>query len=157
MTRERRWSRGDKIALIGTVIAIVGIVVALIVPEIRHRIGLDPSPSPTPIGVDCHHAISDTFNGTLDSNWQWIDPRGDANNTLTAMPGFLRISTPSERDLWHGRNYDAPRLVQPITGNFIAEVKVNFQPSDRTNYQAAGLLLWQDEKNFLRFEIGDRT
>ena len=42
----KEWSRSDKIALIATVITIIGVGLALITPEARKCIGLDPGGCP---------------------------------------------------------------------------------------------------------------
>jgi regulation of enolase protein 1 (concanavalin A-like superfamily) len=56
---------------------------------------------------------------------------------------------------------DAPRVLQSTQNDFVAQVKVSgdFQPGEtiadpRTtiSFNGAGLLVWQDEKNFLRLE-----
>jgi regulation of enolase protein 1 (concanavalin A-like superfamily) len=55
---------------------------------------------------------------------------------------------------------DAPRIMREVDGDFIAMVKVEgaFAPSapstieGRRPYVGAGLLLWQDEKNYVRLE-----
>jgi hypothetical protein len=42
------WSRNDKLALYTLLIAIVGVVVALFIPEFRHMLGLNSEPSLAP-------------------------------------------------------------------------------------------------------------
>ncbi|PHQ31598.1 DUF1349 domain-containing protein [Rhodopirellula bahusiensis] len=54
----------------------------------------------------------------------------------------------------------APRVVQPVSGDFVVEVRVDgmFQPGDestqpgRTGYTGAGLVVFADEGNFIRLE-----
>jgi regulation of enolase protein 1 (concanavalin A-like superfamily) len=54
----------------------------------------------------------------------------------------------------------APRVVQPVKGDFIIEVRVDgeFEPGDqstqpgRTGYTGAGLVVFADESNFVRIE-----
>src|SRR2546425_12738859 len=89
------------------------------------------------------------------------DPRNDARYNTAERPGFLRISVPpcaaSDQcnDLFPGNNFDAPRFVQRINGDFTVMTRLEFDPHHQ--YQGAGILAWQDENNFLRLErsIGD--
>src|SRR5947209_15120616 len=99
----------------------------------------------------CRSAFSDEFNGNLDSRWTWIKPNGSATYNV-ATNGFLSISTPPDSDLNSGRNFNAPRLLQPISGNFTIETVVTL--SSTAFFQSAGLLVWQDQATFLRFELG---
>lgn len=102
--------------------------------------------SPTP---DCS---TDNFNqSSLDTGWVWIDPLGDSSFSLTDNPGNLRLSTPDRgHDLYPYSNLNAPRLMRDVTGDFQVVTKVTIDP--RYNYQGAGLLLWQDENNYVRLE-----
>src|SRR5947209_16914140 len=99
----------------------------------------------------CRSAFSDEFNGNLDSRWTWIKPNGSATYNV-ATNGFLSISTPPNSDINPGSNFNAPRLLQPISGNFTVETLVKFSPI--TFFQSAGILIWQDQTKFLRFELG---
>ncbi len=95
--------------------------------------------------------FADEFNGTLDSKWVWTDPTGGSSHNVKARSGFLRLSTPDGNDMWVG-NYDAPRLLRSVNGNFIVETLVEFNPTK--HYQGAGILIYQDDDNFLRLERG---
>ncbi|MEZ4677330.1 MAG: DUF1349 domain-containing protein [Caldilineaceae bacterium] len=100
----------------------------------------------------CKEAISDTFNGEVAPIWVWTDPYNDATYDPSARPDYLRITAPRGNDLYPGFNYDAPRLLQPITGDFVMETRLEADPA--YNYQGAGLLIWQDSDNFVRLELG---
>ena len=57
------------------------------------------------------------------------------------------------------RRTNAPRILQDVRGDFVLDVKVDgeFQTGDatieeRTAYNGAGLLLWQDDLNYIRLE-----
>lgn len=106
--------------------------------------------SPTPTSpASCSSGFSDNFTQfSYDKRWQWI-PGGDS--TVTTAQGSLSISAPVDQDLYQG-NTSAPKLLQPIKGNFTVETLVDFTPSH--SYQGAGILLWQDSKNFIRLEHG---
>lgn len=88
------------------------------------------------------------FN-TLDQKWQWIDPLGDSNYSLTENRGYLRLMVPSGgHDFYSNRN--APRMMQTLSGDFTVETRILFSP--QYNYQGAGLFLWFDDRNFIRLE-----
>jgi len=87
---------------------------------------------------------------SLNSGWTWVDPLGDSSHSLTANPGHLRLYTPDGgHDLY--LNLNAPRMLQPISGDFVATTKVTMY-SDYS-YQGAGLLIWQDSDNYIRLEL----
>ena len=95
----------------------------------------------------------DDFNGQLQPGWQWIDPMGDCDHSLDAHPGWLRISIPesSRHDLYSGsHNFDAPRLVREVNGDFVIETKL----STSAARGEGGLLVWKDYRNNVRFERG---
>jgi len=103
--------------------------------------------------------ISQTpFNDEFDSlnpRWDWVDLLGDCSYSLTETLGFLTVNVPGAlewskgHDLWL-LNFNAPRLLQPVRGDFYIETKVIANP--QYNYQAAGLLVWQDTRHYLRLE-----
>jgi hypothetical protein len=93
-----------------------------------------------------------------------LDRQKEADSVVIFIPEAPHFLSP---DL---QVANAPRLLTDWKGDFIAVCKVlgEFQPGrpDRNNpirlqgkrlpgitFQGAGLLLWQDEKNFLRFEL----
>ena len=79
---------------------------------------------------------------TLDYPWYWINENKDKWNLLE-NPGFLRIhSSPYATG---GENL----LLRPVAqGDFSIETRVFFEPD--TNFQFAGLVIYQDENNFLQ-------
>jgi serine/threonine protein kinase len=91
-----------------------------------------------------------------------IDPRGDCR--FFDEPGRFTIHVPAgNHDFFPGqdRNFDAPRLLREVDGDFTAFVKVH--PFDLTGkalagvemspYQGAGLVVWHDSRHFLRVLI----
>ncbi len=87
-----------------------------------------------------------------------VDPDGDCK-VVEAKDGLL-IEVPAKpHDHWKraelGR-LNAPRIIQAVEGDWIAEVRIvgDLKPAApatveaRAPYQGAGLLLWQDEKNY---------
>jgi regulation of enolase protein 1 (concanavalin A-like superfamily) len=91
---------------------------------------------------------------------QIIDPDRDCQFRLDG--GRLTISVPATRhDLAaETGGLNAPRVLRDIEGDFIVQVKVSgnvVHNGDRTAkqnapYHGAGLLLWQDQRNYLRLE-----
>jgi tetratricopeptide (TPR) repeat protein/regulation of enolase protein 1 (concanavalin A-like superfamily) len=57
---------------------------------------------------------------------------------------------------------NAPRLLRPVVGDFVAQVTVSRAPRPdgrqalpgRAPFSGAGLLLWQDDRNYVRLEVG---
>jgi regulation of enolase protein 1 (concanavalin A-like superfamily) len=110
-----------------------------------------PTPTPTSMPTPASGFCDQFNNPTIDPRWSWVDPLGDSSYSLTINPGYLRISVPGRgHDLYH--NLNAPRLLQPISGDFVVTTKVIINPI--AAYQAAGLLVWQDANNYIRLERG---
>jgi len=95
---------------------------------------------------------SDEFDrSTLRSEWQWINPKGDCSYELSSEPSWLEIRAVSGCDLWQN-NFNAPRLMQEISGDFGIETKM--ASADEVMPTVGGLVVWKDENNFIRFERG---
>jgi tetratricopeptide (TPR) repeat protein len=98
------------------------------------------------------NAFVDEFDGTaLKSEWEWLNPRGDSSYSLSSEVSWLEVRAASGSNL-HGSNFDAPRLLQEISGDFAAEVKMKAASDDLAS--VGGLLIWKDEENYIRFERG---
>jgi uncharacterized protein (TIGR03067 family) len=84
----------------------------------------------------------------------------DKDCTLTLENGKLNVAVPgTDHALMPARGkMNAPRIMQEVTGPFDVQVKVsaNFPPglksavAGRRPYQDAGLLIWLDDKNYLK-------
>ena len=84
----------------------------------------------------------DEFDGALDEGWYWVN-ENPAKWNLTENPGFLRIYTSPYGT--GGENL----LLRPVAqGDFMIKTRLLFEPD--TNFQFAGLVIWQDENNFLQ-------
>ena len=94
------------------------------------------------------HPVVVSFADELPAGWQWVDPCGDGSCRAN---GVLELRAPNGRDLWF-RNLSAPRLLLPVEGDFAAEVACSPAVQDRP--AMGGLLLWQDDGNFLQVERG---
>jgi regulation of enolase protein 1 (concanavalin A-like superfamily) len=89
-----------------------------------------------------------------------IDPDGDCKFTIEK--GRLRMSLPgTDHSLAFERGQmNAPRTLRSVEGDFIAQVEVSGSfpagaaslVSTRRPFHGAGLLLWLDEKNYVRLE-----
>lgn len=91
-----------------------------------------------------------TYSREWPVGWQWIDPDEKYNPTQhDVKKGVLRIKIPTKKDLY-GDNRSAPRYIKAITGDFQIETRVRFSPKE--NYQGAGLLIYKDADNYMRFE-----
>lgn len=105
-------------------------------------------PTATPV-VETHGRFRDDFDGVLAAGWSWV--REDPTHwNLTDAPGALRIvlqpggigsiaSSPANNLL----------LRQAPEGDFEIATLVHFTPT--SNYQSAGLLIYQDDANAVQF------
>jgi regulation of enolase protein 1 (concanavalin A-like superfamily) len=88
------------------------------------------------------------------------DPDGDC--TVKQDKGKLTVAVPGgTHDLNQAvGGMKAPRVLQEVEGDFTAQVKVtgDFKPGEKAAdantrpFNSAGLLLWQDDKNYIRLE-----
>jgi regulation of enolase protein 1 (concanavalin A-like superfamily) len=107
------------------------------------------------------------FRPTLkDQHWGVsVDPDGDCKFLLE--PGELHIKIPGTphiltAEIGGPKSTNAPRVLREIEGDFDAEVTVqgpvpanmNSLVQGRAPFFAAGLLVWQDAKNYLRIARG---
>lgn len=92
-----------------------------------------------------------TFEGTtLPGGWTFVDNDAKQKPSPYSMAdGTFKLTIPSGKDLF-SNNYGAPHLVKPVTGDFQFEARVKFDPKE--NYQGAGLIVFNDAKNYLRLE-----
>ncbi len=81
----------------------------------------------------------------------WTDPFGDCAHTVDGAGAELRAA--NGRELWQV-NRSAPRLLMPVSGDFALESTVSVARDDRP--AMGGLLLWQDEENYLCLNWGQR-
>lgn len=102
--------------------------------------------------------VSDDFSGGSINTGLWtvINPLGDAVFSLTGTgtgDARLSIALPAgvSHDLWSGV-LDAPRLLQPVP-NTDFEIETRFESSMGATYQFQGIMIRQDDANFLRFDV----
>ena len=106
--------------------------------------------------------FQDEFD-TIRPVWQWIDPRGDCRRELgrpatggilREREGWLEVHVGPNHDLWwgpngRGGNMEAPRMVQPVSGDFALEIKMT---SSQQQKEHGGILVWKDESRFVRLD-----
>ncbi len=104
-----------------------------------------------PVKIDKPVNVSfSTYSKEWPVGWHWIDPDERENPTPhDVKKGVLRIKIPMRKDLV-GENRTAPRYLKAISGDFQIETRVKFLPKE--NYQGAGLLIFKDDNNYIRFE-----
>lgn len=123
-------------------------------PPVAQRSKATPASSPIPAeAVKVNQPVNvsfSTYSKEWPVGWQWIDPNEKSDPTPhDVKKGVLRISIPPQKDLY-GDNRSAPRYIKAITGDFQIETRVKFLPKE--NYQGAGLLIYKDDDNYIRFE-----
>jgi regulation of enolase protein 1 (concanavalin A-like superfamily) len=93
---------------------------------------------------------------------EWVDPGGDATLRRVSDARVTLEVPAGTYDLWpEGKKVNAPRLMQPVAGDFTIQVKAigSVLPDKGTEtpgrdiaFRAASLVIWQDENNFVRFD-----
>lgn len=86
----------------------------------------------------------------MDPPFTWLDATGRSLVDFTTRPGWLGLSPAQDADLWPEVNFDAPRLMVTVSGDYAAQVRAEV---GEIGSICAGMLLWQDERHFLRLEI----
>ncbi len=104
----------------------------------------------------CGGAFSDNFQGSLHAGWSWVDPARHGTYSVGGA-GILTITTSGNSDLNAASNDFAPRILQPIQKKFALETLVELPTNPSPGFLAAGILLWQDDGNFLRLERSTTT
>jgi len=96
--------------------------------------------------------ISDDFNScNLGSNWQFINPLGDSSYAVNGENLIINVPGGVNHDVL-SNNINAPRIMQNVSNpNFDVIVKFESNVSQMTQLQ--GILVEQDAKNFIRFNV----
>lgn len=93
---------------------------------------------------------------------QVTDPDGDCR--VAEKKGEVTVTVPGiHHDLTYTDKYtklNSPRVLQPVEGDFTLQVKVRAFPlpgdaassGGQFSFVSTGLLIWQDDKNFIRLE-----
>ena len=88
----------------------------------------------------------------LESGWTLIR-ENPSTNSLTAKPGFFRIDT--ERGTLGEDGSARNLLLRPMTGTFIIETRLEFNPRD--GQQSAGLLIYLDDTHGVALGLAHAT
>jgi hypothetical protein len=88
----------------------------------------------------------------LSSDWDWHDLYDDCSFRVVAGSG-LEIHAANGRDLWNV-NLSAPRLLRNAPENTDWAAQTICSPASADKPSIGGLLLWQDQENYLRLDRG---
>ena len=97
--------------------------------------------------------VSDDFSDCVTNSqvWSFLDPIGDSTLTWTGTGAKIAVPAGTRHDIWR-TTIDAPRLMQYVANqDFDVETKFETVLSKKT--QAIGILVQQDEANYLRFNF----
>ena len=103
--------------------------------------------------------VSDDFSSCqLSDRWKWVNPRGDGTYDVTGQQVEISVplgKTADAHNIWT-TGIDVPRLMQPSNNtDFTIEVKFDSTLSGLVAMQ--GILIQQDEQNFIRFDFYKRS
>lgn len=100
--------------------------------------------------------ISDDFSTCdLSDKWTWVDPLGDSSYLASGQQVEISVPADSSHNIW-STGIDVPRLMQPSNNNdFTIEVK--FDSNLEALVAMQGIIIQQDEQNFIRFDFYKRT
>ena len=94
----------------------------------------------------------DEFNGAaLGSQWHFVR-EAPADWSLSANPGSLTI-TPKTGDLTTNTNTAQNVLLQPALGDWTQTTKLTFNHRPDTATQQGGVIAYQDDDNYLKFDL----
>ncbi|MCW4017590.1 MAG: DUF1349 domain-containing protein [Candidatus Bathyarchaeota archaeon] len=94
--------------------------------------------------------IDEFTESTLLPFWTFVDPTGNSSYSLTANAGWLRITAPTGVALAPTSNYNASRVLQSVTSDFVATTCVT--GSFTQSGFRGGILVWKDTSNYMRLE-----
>lgn len=96
-------------------------------------------------------AYQDEFTeSTLMPFWTFVNDLGTSSYSLTAHDDWLRITSPTGNGLSQTSNFNAPRVLQSVSGDFTATTCVSGSFT-QAGFRA-GLLVWKDINNYFRVE-----
>lgn len=99
-----------------------------------------------------HRPAGDEFNrAVLGSQWNWVR-EAPADWSLSSNPGSLTI-TPKTGDLTTTTNTAQNVLLQPALGDWTQTTKLTFSHRPDTATQQGGIIAYQDDDNYLKFDL----
>jgi PGF-pre-PGF domain-containing protein len=102
--------------------------------------------------------ISDDFNSsTLNGSiWTFSNPLEDATLIMTGTQASITVPAGTSHDVWTSGN-NAPRIMQYVSDTDF-EIEVKFESQLTSEYQMQGVIVQQDDSNYIRFDfIRDAT
>ena len=104
--------------------------------------------SSSPSGI-----VSDAFNGASlnTSVWNWVDPVGNSNYTMTGSQLAISVPQGSSHDLWTNAN-QAPRVLQ-TANNTDFELEAKFDSTVASRYQLQGIVVEGNNDRLVRFDF----
>jgi large repetitive protein len=105
------------------------------------------------VQASANSPTSDDFNScALNTNlWTVVDPLNDGLVTVTGTELRLTVPTGQSHDIWANGNKSL-RVMQP-TQNLPFQIITKFDSVVTQRFQMQGILVEEDDKNFLRFEV----
>ena len=103
--------------------------------------------------ADTSGYISDDFNtSSLNTSlWTFVDPLGDGSLVVNGTQLMLSVPSGVSHDIWSSGN-DSVRVMQTIADvDFQLEIK--FESDITEQYQIQGVVIEQDNSNFIRFDF----
>ena len=115
-----------------------------------------PAASPTPVRSS-PDKVTKTVNVSFSTyshdwpvGWEWIDPDDHPATPHNVKEQVLSVSIPTGKNLEPHVLNNAPRYLKALTGDFEIKTQVDFLP--KQNLQAAGLLVYWNDENYIRLE-----
>jgi hypothetical protein len=90
--------------------------------------------------------VSGEFGASLDKRWKVVSPNQESSVRLTNN-GALRMTAAARQggsDFSPGPNNNAPRILQPVSGDWTLETRIHFAPT--AYFQGAGILVCFDAR-----------
>jgi hypothetical protein len=97
------------------------------------------------------------YSETLNPGWTWVNPSGIGSYSLTWNRQALTVHLPPGSYAGFpcgGDPSDAPRMLQPVTGDFVAFTKVAVQAIWALD-PTAGIVAWGNDAHFVKVEVGE--
>jgi regulation of enolase protein 1 (concanavalin A-like superfamily)/tetratricopeptide (TPR) repeat protein len=120
---------------------------ANLTPPVRHW-RLIPT---TPRSVDEPPLLREEFeSGAIHPRFQWHGTMEGTRIDRETRPGWMGVGPAEGTNLWGDLDMNAPRLLATVTGDFVAQTHVDME---YLTPAYGGLLLWKDERHFVRLEL----
>ena len=107
----------------------------------------------SPRNIEASVFRDDFKSKNLTQGWEWqASPEGKTSWSLTENPGNMTIVNQGGGGLWDN-NIICPKLLRKISAAdlTITTHMVDYRPTEE--WQEAGIYLWQDEKNWYKFQL----